>query len=123
MRKYTFFLAAIVGAVLLWTTLAWAVDPQSNLVSGARLYANNCQTCHGVGAVGVSGVGPALKGEVANWRFDLFKRAVMRGIDEKGKLLKTAMPRWSIHGLKSSVSTVPTDGQLIELQAYLKSLK
>ena len=118
MNKYTVVVATIIGAALVW-----AMGDNANLATGARLYTENCQTCHGFGAVGINGVGPALKGDVANWRFDLFKRAVLRGVDDKGKPLSSVMPRWSIHGWKSAISRMPTDAQLIDLQAYLKSLR
>ena len=118
MNKYAVVITALVGAALVW-----AMGDSANITAGARLYSDNCQTCHGLGAVGISGVGPALKGEVANWNFTAFKRAVLRGIDDKGKPLSTVMPRWSLHGWKSAVSRMPTDAQLADLQAYLKSLK
>lgn len=118
MNRYAVVTAALVGAAM-----AWAIGDAASVTIGARLYGENCQTCHGVGAVGISGVGPALKGEVANWSPVQFRRAVLRGVDDKGRPLSTVMPRWSIHGWKSAVSRVPTDAQLADLQAYLKSLK
>lgn len=91
-----------------------------NAANGKTIYSTYCQGCHGANAVGVQGVGPVLKGEVAGWKFDLFKRAVLTGVDDAGKTLKPMMPRWGTTGFGGKK---PTDAQLQDLQAYLKSLK
>ncbi len=111
----------IVGLMILAT-----VSAAPNAANGKNLYHTYCQNCHGVGAVGIKGakgvigVGPALKGEVAGWKFDAFKRAILIGVDDEGKTLAAAMPRWGQIGFSGKK---PTDAQLKDLQAYLKTLK
>jgi len=70
--------------------------------------------------VGVKNPGPGLKGEVAGWKFSFFKRAVLTAVDDVGKTLSQAMPHWGKQGFAGKS---PTDAQLRDLQAYLKSLK
>lgn len=107
-------------SALVALAVAFAANPTGNAASGAKLYTGYCQSCHGAGAVGVKNLGPVLKGEVAGWKFDLFKRAVLTGVDDVGKTLSPAMPRWGQQGFQGKK---PTDQQLMDLQAYLKGLK
>ncbi|MER3482697.1 MAG: cytochrome C [Meiothermus sp.] len=111
----TIFWAICTALIAVW---AWAA-PAANQ-AGAKLYAANCQGCHGVGAGGVNGVGPVLKGEVAGWKFELFKRAVLTGVNDAGETMNPAMPHFAKKGFAGKT---PTDAQLREIQAYLKSLK
>jgi mono/diheme cytochrome c family protein len=92
--------------------LGFAVNPPGNAISGAKLYTANRQSCHGVKAVGMPKLGPVLKGEVAGWSFNLFERAVLTGVDDMGKT-----------GFARDNGKAPTDTQLRDLQAYLKTLK
>lgn len=95
--------------------IAFAAPSAAN---GKTIYSTYCQGCHGAGAVGA--VGPVLKGEVAGWKFDDFKRAVLTGVDDAGKTLKPMMPRWGTTGFGGKKVT---DAQLKDLHAYLKTLK
>lgn len=117
MRKQVYVLG--IGA-LVALTVAFAANPTGNAASGAKLYQTACQSCHGAGAVGVNNLGPVLKGEVAGWKFAFFKRAVLTGVDDVGNTLKATMPRFEKVGFQGKK---PTDQQLMDLQAYLKSLK
>lgn len=112
-----FIVALVLSAVVL------AATPAGNAANGKKLYVANCQSCHGVGAAGVTGLGPVLKGEVAGWKFEFFKRAVLSGVDDVGKVLATAMPRFGKVGLTDPKGKIPTETQLRDLQAYLKTLK
>lgn len=100
--------------------IAAVVYAAPNAANGQTIYTTYCQGCHAPGAVGVQGVGPALKGDVANWKFEEFKAAVLTGVNNKGAALKPMMPRWGTTGFGGKK---PTDAQLEDLQAYLKSLK
>lgn len=89
---------------------AFAASPKGDAKAGKTLFQANCAMCHGAQAEGK--VGPVLKGEVAGWKFDLFKRALTKGIDDAGKKLNPPMKQFKF-----------TDQQMANIQAYLKSLK
>lgn len=116
-------LGIVVGGLFLTSLLGFAANPPGNATNGAKLYAANCQSCHGVKAMGVPNLGPVLKGEVAGWDFSLFKRAVLAGVNDVGKTMNPAMPRWGKTGFAGDHGKAPTDTQLRDLQAYLKTLK
>jgi len=85
---------------------------------GKKLYVDNCQKCHGT--KGQGGVGKKLEGDAAYWDFDIFKRTVMTGIDDEGKKMKT-MPVFGNVGLFNPKGVKPTDADLHNIQAYLKT--
>jgi mono/diheme cytochrome c family protein len=87
--------------------------------TGKRLYVDNCQRCHG--NKGQGGVGAKLRGDSAYWDLDVFKKAVLTGVDDEGKQLKPAMPRWGKTGLTKPKGHIPTDQDLSSIQAYLKT--
>ncbi len=93
-----------------------APDPKA----GKAIYTANCQGCHG--NMGQGNVGPALAGEVAGWKFNLFKRAMLHSLDDKGVMLKSPMPLWGKVGFNHT-GKAPTDAQIANLQAYLKTFK
>lgn len=109
-------LALSIGAAL----FAFAALParSADVGAGRTLYRNNCMRCHG--AKGQGGVGKRLAGDAAYWDFSIFKRTVMVGIDDEGKQMKI-MPVWGKTGLVKPHGEIPTDAELHDLQAYLKT--
>ncbi|GGJ34674.1 c-type cytochrome [Deinococcus roseus] len=99
----------LIGCTLL-ASAALAATPKGDAKAGKTLYQTNCSGCHGAKAEGM--VGPKLAGDAAKWKFNLFKRALIKGIDDKGKKLKPPMPQFKF-----------TDKQIANIQAYLKTLK
>lgn len=102
-------LMVMTAACMLGMSHAAAVDSKA-------LFATNCAGCHGAKAGG--GVGPSLKDSAA-WKYDLFKRAVLNGVDDKGKALKPMMPHFAQTGFGGKK---PTDAQLKALQDYIKTV-
>jgi mono/diheme cytochrome c family protein len=89
-----------------------------DLVVGKKLYVDNCQRCHG--ATGGGGIGKRLKGDAAYWDFPIFKRTLMEGIDDENKHMKI-MPVWGKTGFVKPKGEIPTDAELQDIQAYLKT--
>jgi mono/diheme cytochrome c family protein len=102
-------------AILASSAIAHAED----LGAGKKLYADNCQRCHG--PKGQGGVGLKLAGDAAYWDFEIFKRAVLTGIDDEGKHLKKPMPEFGKIGLTMPKKEIPTDAELQDILAYLKT--
>ena len=112
--KISYILAAL--PLLAVSRLARAED----LAAGKTLYVNNCQKCHGAKALG--GVGAKLVGEASNWEFAAFKNAVLNGVDDENKKLKKPMPLFGTIGLTDPKGRVPSDDDLANIFAYIKSL-
>ncbi len=114
----------LTSVVLLASSVSLAADPKmatmkaGDAKAGKVIYAANCQGCHG--DKGQGGVGAKLAGEVGTWKFDLFKRALLQGKDDKGVALKAPMPNFTTVGFAGKK---PTDVQLMNLHAYIKTLK
>jgi len=108
-------LFALAGAALWALTQVAAAE---DVDAGKKLYVNNCQKCHGT--KGQGGVGKKLEGDAAYWDFDIFKRTVMTGIDDEGKKMKI-MPVFGNVGLFKPKGALPTDDDLHNIQAYLKT--
>ena len=94
--------------------------------AGKQLYTNNCALCHGDKAQGMELKGQAapgkkLAGDAAYWDFPIFKRSVIEGLDDQGKQLKV-MPVFGKTGFMNPKGQIPTDADLQNIQAYLKSL-
>lgn len=106
-------------AVLALGALGAQAAPSTKL--GSDLYAANCAGCHGQKAQG--GVGPKLAGDAAGWKYDLFKRAVLRGVDDHGKQLGVMMPRWGQTGFQGHGGKTPTDDEVKSIQLYLKGIR
>jgi len=85
---------------------------------GNKLYADNCMSCHG--SKGEGAVGKKLAGDAAYWDFPIFKRTVMEGLDDEGKQLKI-MPVLGKTGFYKPQGEIPTDAELQDIQAYLKT--
>lgn len=89
-----------------------------DLVVGKKLYVDNCQRCHG--SKGGGGIGKKLEGDAAYWDFPIFKRTLMEGIDDENKHMKI-MPVWGKTGFDKPKGEIPTDAELQDIQAYLKT--
>jgi mono/diheme cytochrome c family protein len=89
-----------------------------DIVAGKKLFTDNCVRCHG--ATGQGGIGKKLEGDAAYWDFDIFKRTVMTGIDDENKKMKT-MPVFGTTGFTNPKGVIPTDPNLQNIQAYLKT--
>jgi mono/diheme cytochrome c family protein len=85
---------------------------------GKKLYVANCQSCHG--NKGQGAVGKRLAGDAAYWDFPIFKRTVIEGIDDENRRMKV-MPVFGKVGLSNPKGHVPSDADLENLQAYLKT--
>jgi mono/diheme cytochrome c family protein len=90
-----------------------------DLDAGKKLYVDNCQRCHG--NKGQGGIGLKLTGDAAYWKLDVFNKAVLTGVDDGGKQLKKAMPRFGKVGLTNPKGAIPTDSDLENVLAYLKA--
>jgi len=105
-------------AAVLAVASAQAMATTPDLGVGKKLYADNCMRCHG--NKGQGAVGKKLAGDAAYWDFAVFKRTVMTGIDDEGKKMKI-MPVWGNTGLDKPKGEIPTDDELQNIQAYLKT--
>jgi mono/diheme cytochrome c family protein len=91
-----------------------------NVKSGGAIYTANCAGCHGAKAQG--NVGPDLH-ETAGWTFTQFQGAMLRYKDDKGVALKPPMPNWAKIGYKGDKGKAPTNAEIANLHAYIKTLK
>ena len=91
-----------------------------NVKSGSAIYTANCAGCHGPKAKG--NVGPALQ-EASGWSAAIFKRAMLKDVDDKGVALKPPMPNWGKIGFGGDKGKAPTTAEIANLQAYLKTLR
>ena len=92
----------------------------TDVAAGKQLYDDNCKRCHGASAGG--GAGMKLKGDAAYWSPDVFKRAVMTGVDDENRKMKALMPVWGKTGLTKPKGKIPTDDDLANIQSYLQTL-
>ncbi|GGJ61553.1 c-type cytochrome [Deinococcus aquiradiocola] len=91
-----------------------------NVKSGQAIYTANCAGCHGAKAQG--NVGPNLH-EAAGWSAAIFRRAMLKSVDDHGVALKAPMPNWGKIGFAGDKGKAPTTTEISNLQAYLKTLK
>ncbi|MEO6017323.1 MAG: cytochrome c [Polaromonas sp.] len=94
-------------------------------LDGKTLYQQNCASCHGDNAKGGTSEvkGPKLAGDASKWSLKLFSRAVLSGIDDKGKKLELAMPHWKDASFKSDQGKAPTKQEIAAIHRYLRKLK
>lgn len=97
-------------------TSAMAAPP-----NGEALFQANCAVCHG--QHGEGGSAPKLAGDASEWKPKLFERAVLSGIDDQGKPLKTPMPHWKNASFASDSGTAPTKTEVDAIQHYLRTQK
>jgi cytochrome c len=103
-----------VAALLACTQAAVAQD----VAAGKKLFTDNCAPCHG--AMGQGGMGKKLAGDAAYWDFPIFQRTVMTGVDDEGKQMQN-MPVFGTTGFMDPKGVTPTDTDLKNIQAYLKT--
>jgi mono/diheme cytochrome c family protein len=88
---------------------------------GKTLYQENCARCHGQNGKGDTG--PNLVGDASEWKRELFERAVLNGIDDQGKPLKSPMPHWRAGSFKTDKGVAPSKAEVDAIQRYLHTLK
>ncbi|KAA1004291.1 cytochrome c [Paraburkholderia panacisoli] len=103
-----------VSTLWLWAS-AVAAPP-----NGKALYQENCASCHGQNGKGDTG--PKLVGDASEWKAKLFERAVLNGIDDQGKALKSPMPHWAGASFKTDHGTAPSKAEVDAIQHYLRTL-
>lgn len=111
---------ALVLSICALMSMTVAAHAATDVAAGKQLYNDNCKRCHG--ATGTGGVGKKLKGDAAYWSFDVFKRAVMTGLDDENRQMKALMPVWGKTGFTKPQGKIPTDDDLTDIQAYLQTL-
>lgn len=111
---------AVLMLVLGTTTLAFAADPKGQAANGKTLYSTTCQMCHGDKGQGM--VGPKLAGVVSKWKFADFKKALQKGVSPSGKTYTPTMPRYEKMPF-SGTGKPPTDQQIADVLAFIKTLK
>ena len=121
MHKFLISVAAV--SLIASVEASFAAD---DVGAGKQLYTDNCALCHGDKAQGMKlkgqpVEGKKLAGDAAYWEFPMFKRSVIEGLDNQGKQLKV-MPVFGKTGFMNPKGQIPTDTDLRNTQAYLKSL-
>ncbi|GEM47348.1 c-type cytochrome [Deinococcus cellulosilyticus] len=114
MRKTVLLLIALSSGLVL------AADPKGNAASGKTLYSSTCQMCHGDKGQGM--VGPKLAGTLAKWKFADFKKTLVKGVNPSKKTLAATMPRYDKTPFMGT-GKPPTDQQMADVLAYIKTLK
>ena len=121
MHKFLISVAAV--SLIASVEASFAAD---DVGAGKQLYTDNCALCHGDKAQGMKlkgqpVEGKKLAGDAAYWEFPVFKKAVLEAVDDQGKKLKV-MPVFGKTGLIKPKGQKPTDADLQNIQAYLKTL-
>jgi mono/diheme cytochrome c family protein len=107
-------LLALVSALIPLQVFAAKLD-------GKSIYQENCISCHGDNAKG--GSAPKLTGDASKWSRKLFQRAVLSGIDDNGKPLKSPMPHWKEVGFHNAPGKAPSLAEINAIQDYLRKIK
>ena len=94
-------------------------------LSGKALYAENCAACHGdTGKGGTMEIqGPRLVGDATTWQLPIFQRAVLDGVDDKGRTLDAAMPRWKNSSFQADAGAAPRKDEVKAIYQYLRTVK
>lgn len=66
---------------------------------------------------------PKLVGDAAEWKPELFERAVLKGIDDEGKQLNMMMPHWGSSSFSEDHGKAPSKAEVDAIQKYLQTLK
>jgi mono/diheme cytochrome c family protein len=92
---------------------------------GKALFQDNCAVCHGdTGKGGTLAVkGPPLVGDASQWSLKLFERAVLAGVDDKGKTLESPMPHWKDASFKTDQGKAPSKAEIAAIHQYLRRVK
>jgi mono/diheme cytochrome c family protein len=90
-------------------------------LEGKTIFTENCASCHGDNAKG--GSGPNLVDDASKWSRKLFQRAVLSGVDDNGKPLKSAMPHWKEVGFHNALGKPPSLAEINAIQDYLRKIK
>ncbi len=107
------------------SSLLIALSASAAGLDGKTLYQQNCASCHGDKGKGGTGAvkGPALAGDSSKWSPKVFQRAVLAGVDDKGRPLKLAMPHWKDASFKSDKGKAPSKDEVAAIQRYLQAVK
>jgi len=107
----------IIAVTMLWLCASVVAAPPD----GKALYQENCASCHGQNGKGDTG--PKLVDDASEWKTKLFERAVLNGVDDQGKSLKSPMPHWSGASFKTDSGVAPSKAEVDAIQHYLRTLK
>jgi len=91
-------------------------------LDGRALFETNCAACHGAAGEGTA-IAPKLAGDSSHWSAALFRRAVLTGVDDKGKALKAPMPHWQSSSFTDDDGKPPTKQEIDAIQHFLRKIK
>lgn len=105
--------------------LVLVISSFAQQMDGRALYQQNCAACHGDTGKGGSGPikGPRLVGDASNWNSKLFARAVLEGVDDGGRKLKSGMPHWKNSSFQQDAGKPPTVAEVEAIHKYLRTVK
>lgn len=111
--------------VIAMSSLLIALSASAAGLDGKALFQRNCASCHGDNGKGGTGEvkGPPLAGDSSQWSLKVFQRAVLSGIDDKGKALESAMPHWKNASFQSDKGKAPSKAEVAAIHRYLRAVK
>ncbi|MGV8917059.1 MAG: c-type cytochrome [Pseudomonas sp.] len=100
------------------------MTPGPSDTTGGKGMMNGMGGMSGNGGPGMMGLkAPKLVGDASTWEPQLFERAVLQGIDDKGEPLNRVMPHWGSSSFRSGHGNPPTKEQVDAIQRYLQAQK
>jgi hypothetical protein len=72
---------------------------------------------------GMNGLAPKLAGDASEWKPAVFEQAVLSGIDDHGKPLKSPMPHWKSASFAKDNGAAPNKAEIDAIQHYLHKQK